>query len=231
MTLVQPADGSSTSAAQPTFLGSAGTAQGDSSLVTTRIYAGAAATGTPVQTLTATQAVGAWSVASGSPLAAGTYTARAEQPDTAGNVGAFLGSRSVSPPRAAGDGLRPGGHGRGPAGYWRLGEASGLTAASETAASRHVPGRSAAREAGNHRRGSDGAVALDGVNDNVRVPRATARSSAALSLETWVRPSPLPSGTATLLRKDSQYLVRLDAPGGVIFRVWKGGSIRELTTA
>jgi len=56
---VQPANGSSTSEAQPTFSGSAGTAQGDSSLVTIRIYAGAAATGTPVQTLAATQAVGA----------------------------------------------------------------------------------------------------------------------------------------------------------------------------
>ena len=97
VTLVQPADGSSTSAAQPTLGGSAGTAQGDSSLVTTRIYAGAAATGTPVQTLTATQAVGAWSVASGSPLAAGTYTARAEQADSAGNVGRSLGEHVHGP--------------------------------------------------------------------------------------------------------------------------------------
>ena len=86
VTLTSPANGS-TSGASPTYGGVAGTALGDSATVTMRVYAGASASGTPLQTLTATRdGGGAYSV-TGAALTAGTYTARAEQLDDAGNLG------------------------------------------------------------------------------------------------------------------------------------------------
>jgi hypothetical protein len=87
VTLTSPADGSSTTNPTPSFSGSAGTAAGDSSTVTVNVYSGASATGTPVQTLTATASGGSYSVTASPALAIGTYTARADQTDTAGNLG------------------------------------------------------------------------------------------------------------------------------------------------
>ena len=87
ITLTSPANGSSSGTTSPTFSGTAGTLPGDSSAVTVKVFSGSTATGTPVQTLTATRAAdGAYSVQSAA-LAAGTYTARAEQADSGGNVG------------------------------------------------------------------------------------------------------------------------------------------------
>ena len=51
VTLATPADGSSTNDSTPTFSGTAGTAFGDSTTVTVKVYAGPAPSGTPVQTL------------------------------------------------------------------------------------------------------------------------------------------------------------------------------------
>ena len=87
VTLATPANGSSLGTATPTFSGSAGTVAGDLATVTVRVYGGSAPTGTPVQTLTATEAGGSWSVAAGGELPDGTYTAQAEQSDEAGNTG------------------------------------------------------------------------------------------------------------------------------------------------
>ncbi|MCD6726100.1 MAG: Ig-like domain-containing protein, partial [Solirubrobacteraceae bacterium] len=85
VTLTQPAGGSSTNA--PWYAGVAGTTAGDSTTVTVRVYAGSAATGTPVQTLGATrQSDGSYSVTGPAP-ADGVYTAQAEQSDSSGNVG------------------------------------------------------------------------------------------------------------------------------------------------
>ena len=55
--------------------------------MTVKIYARTQATGTPVQTLTVNSASGAWTVDCTTALAAGTYTAQAEQSDNAGNTG------------------------------------------------------------------------------------------------------------------------------------------------
>ena len=85
VTLVTPANGSSTNSATPTFNGTAGTAAGDAGTITVKVYSGSTATGTPVQTLTATATAGAWSVAA-TALAQGTYTALAQQSDAAGNT-------------------------------------------------------------------------------------------------------------------------------------------------
>ena len=90
ITLSNPADGSRTNATAPRFDGTAGTAAGDVSAVTVDVFAGSSATGTPVRTLSTTrdQSTGAYSVAAGSALSPGTYTARASQDDAAGNTGA-----------------------------------------------------------------------------------------------------------------------------------------------
>jgi hypothetical protein len=87
VTLTAPADGGLVNDATPTFGGAAGTAPGDSSTVTVKIYGGASAMGAPVQTRTATQSGGAWSVDGAPALPDGTYTARAEQSDAGANTG------------------------------------------------------------------------------------------------------------------------------------------------
>ena len=74
-------------AATPALSGIAGTAPGDSPKITIRIFSGTTATGLPLQTLTAERRGGGAYAESPAPLAPGTYTARAEQSDSAGNVG------------------------------------------------------------------------------------------------------------------------------------------------
>ena len=87
-TLTTPADGGGTNRTQPIYSGRAGTAAGDSSSVTVKVYTGISATGTPVETLTATRAPdGTYSVTGALVLSEGTYTARTEQLDAAGNLG------------------------------------------------------------------------------------------------------------------------------------------------
>ncbi len=87
VTLVQPSDGSTSSASSPEFSGALGAAQGHSSTVTLRLYTGTSASGTPVLTRSATGTGSNWSVGAGTALSAGTYTAQAAQDDAAGNTG------------------------------------------------------------------------------------------------------------------------------------------------
>jgi len=87
VTLTQPLAGSRTTQTTPLFAGTGGTAFGDSTTVTVKIYAGSAPVGSPVQTLTATRdSFGAFAINS-SALVEGTYTAQAEQSDLGGNLG------------------------------------------------------------------------------------------------------------------------------------------------
>jgi hypothetical protein len=86
VTVSAPTEASSTSDATPTLSGTAGSATGDGATVTARIYSGSAATGTPVQTLSATRSGTAWS-ATAAALADGTYAMTATQSDSAGNAG------------------------------------------------------------------------------------------------------------------------------------------------
>ncbi len=81
VTLTSPAGGALVTSGLPAFAGSASNAFGASRSVTVRIYAGGAASGTPLQTLTATRSGSVYLVAAGSPLSDGTYTATAEQDD------------------------------------------------------------------------------------------------------------------------------------------------------
>jgi large repetitive protein len=129
LTLTSPANGSSVTDSTPAVTGSAGTAPGDAGSVVIRIYGGSTPTGPALQTLTAPVQSGAFAV-DAAPLQAGTYTTQAEQTDSAGNIGVSAASTfTVTSAAGYGDTVEA----DVPVGYWRLGEASGSTAADETA--------------------------------------------------------------------------------------------------
>ncbi len=86
-TILQPTAGQWLTNTTPTVSGRAGTAAGDSTTVTVKLYAGAAATGAPVRTLTTTRAGNAWTLSVTPSLPDGQYTAQAIQSDAVGNVG------------------------------------------------------------------------------------------------------------------------------------------------
>lgn len=86
VSLTSPVNGAVVSDAALTVTGSAGTATGDAATVDVEVYAGATTSGTPLRTVSGAAGTGSWSVAVAD-LAAGTYTLRATQSDTAGNVG------------------------------------------------------------------------------------------------------------------------------------------------
>ena len=224
--LAAPASGATT-ALSPTFTGAAGTAAGDSSQVTLRIWSGSAATGTPVQTRTVTQSAGSWSVAASPALAPGTYTARAEQTDGAGNTGQ---SAAVTFTAAAPDltAYRSVVLADGPSAYWRLGETSGTVAANAIGAPNgEYRGGVALGQPGALSTDSNAAAGFDGVNDTVRIPDAAALDpTGALSIEAWIKPTSGAPAT-TLVRKEGQYMVRRQADGAVTFRLWKSGVTRD----
>ncbi len=86
-TILQPTAGQWLTNATPTVSGRAGTAAGDSTTVTVKLYAGAAATGAPVRTLTTTRTGNAWTLSVAPSLPDGQYTAQAIQSDAVGNIG------------------------------------------------------------------------------------------------------------------------------------------------
>jgi Bacterial Ig-like domain len=88
VTLAQPAPGSTTGDDSPALAGTAGIQPGDSSTVTVKIWPGTSTDTSPLQTNTASRdpVTGAYSLRA-TALANGTYTARAEQSDAAGNIG------------------------------------------------------------------------------------------------------------------------------------------------
>ena len=98
VTLTEPANGSTTNS-KPAFAGAAGTEPGDSTTVTVSVYAGSTATGTPVQTLSATASGSSWQVTPTTALANGVYTVQATQTDAAGNVGKSTPSTFTVSPR------------------------------------------------------------------------------------------------------------------------------------
>ena len=81
VTLVTPADGSTTTDTTPTFSGTAGVLAGDSASVTVRIYAGNTVSGSLVQTLTTTRGAGGAYGVDSAVLLPGKYTAQASQSD------------------------------------------------------------------------------------------------------------------------------------------------------
>ena len=83
VTLTEPANGSSTTDTTPRLAGVAGTLPGDDATVTLRLWRGTLAVGLPVQTLTVPRGGAGGFAAVPSALTEGTYTARAEQGDSA----------------------------------------------------------------------------------------------------------------------------------------------------
>ncbi len=81
-----PGDGTLTEP-RPTFGGTAGTADGDASTVTLRLFAAAAPSGAAVRTASAAvDGDGGWTTTLADALPEGDYVARAEQSDAAGNT-------------------------------------------------------------------------------------------------------------------------------------------------
>jgi hypothetical protein len=87
VSITTPANGALVSTAAPTFSGASGHEDaGDLQAITLKVFPGSSVAGSPTQVVSAPAASGAWSASVG-PLSNGIYTAVAEQPDTAGNVG------------------------------------------------------------------------------------------------------------------------------------------------
>ncbi len=87
VTVTSPSNGCATEDRTPTVTGTAGLALGDLSTVRVSVYAGASASGTPLQSLTTTAGLGWWSVQLGALAPNQRYTVRASQADAYGNVG------------------------------------------------------------------------------------------------------------------------------------------------
>jgi hypothetical protein len=87
VTLNSPASGSSSASSSQVIAGSAGTAVGDLPEITVQLFTGSTiGSEAPLEGLTVAASGGSWSAAFGG-LSPGTYTARAEQHDEAGNTG------------------------------------------------------------------------------------------------------------------------------------------------
>ena len=192
VTLTSPPNASSTADTTPTLSGVAGTAPGDAASVTITLYAGSTTSGTPVQARTATPGTGGAYSVDASPLAEGTYTAQAEQSDTADNIGRSATTTFVIA-AATTTGYRDAVLADGPRGYWRLGESGGTTAADET------PNASAGSYVGGPTLGvpsalatdSNSAIGLDGVNDNASMGDPASGlldfGTGDFSVEFWLR--------------------------------------------
>lgn len=113
--------------------------------------------------------------------------------------------------------------------YWQLNEIAGTSASDSKGVNpgTHLTGA----YPGMFRLISTGYSAYyDGAGGYTAVSSSSALNPTnAISLEAWVRPDTLPS-SSTIIRKDSQYLLRLQSNGAVVFRVWIGGVIREAST-
>ncbi len=99
VTLAHPSNEEILVTAQPTFSGLAGVETGDQASVSLSVYAGAAASGSPLQTLKIAVNHGEWSSgASISSLPNGFYTAVVDQTDEAGNDGRSVSTFVISVP-------------------------------------------------------------------------------------------------------------------------------------
>jgi len=87
VTLTSPANNALLGTAEPTFSGAAGTATGDTTTVTVKIYSGPNVLGTLIQTRTTTASGSSWTVGASPGLSDGQFTAQAQQSDTAGSAG------------------------------------------------------------------------------------------------------------------------------------------------
>jgi hypothetical protein len=119
-----------------------------------------------------------------------------------------------------------------PVSYWRLGEASGTAAADERGANPGVYtngptlGQTSLLAADT----ASKAVALDGSNDHVKIASsATLGLSSPLSLETWIKPTSLPTtgSFASILTKAESYSLQFNGPK-LEFTIMQNGTRRRL---
>jgi subtilisin-like proprotein convertase family protein len=98
VSIATPAEGSGTTDATPQIAGTAGVDPGDENTVTVEIFSGPTPTGSPLRTLPGVprDGAGSWSTEAPEPLALGTYSVRASQRDSAGNVGESVVTFSVA---------------------------------------------------------------------------------------------------------------------------------------
>jgi len=118
----------------------------------------------------------------------------------------------------------------GPAGYWRLGETSGTTAADSAATNTGTyvgatlnAASLLAAETGNK------AVTVNGTNQYVRVPSSAGLSpSARVSVEAWIKPTTVPTtGFHGIVAKAESYALQFNA-GRLEFTVIQGATRRRL---
>ena len=107
--ITEPAEGATLTTRRPTVSGTRGTASGDLSEVVVKLYAGTAASGTPLHRLSAMPSTGGtWSATPTADLPDGTYTVQASQDDEAGNTGVatrtFTVKMPTTPPGGGGGG-------------------------------------------------------------------------------------------------------------------------------
>jgi Concanavalin A-like lectin/glucanases superfamily/Fibronectin type III domain len=104
----------------------------------------------------------------------------------------------------------------GPVGYWRLGEASGTTAADVTGAHPGTYFNSPQLGVTGLLSGeANSAVRLDGLNDYVRVPSTSALSpTATVSVEAWIKPEAIPAtgAFASIATKPEAYSLQFNGP-------------------
>ena len=87
VSLTSPDPGSSSADDTPLFSGLTGGAAGDLDTITVRVYAGSTVAGNPVRSIQTSRLSGNWFIVEATSMSGGTYTARSEQSDTAGNTG------------------------------------------------------------------------------------------------------------------------------------------------
>lgn len=104
----------------------------------------------------------------------------------------------------------------GPVGYWRLGEASGTTAADVTGAHPGTYFNAPQLGVTGLLTGeTNSAVRLDGLNDYVRVANTSALSpTATVSVEAWIKPEAIPAAGAfaSIATKPEAYSLQLNGP-------------------
>jgi hypothetical protein len=122
-----------------------------------------------------------------------------------------------------------------PVSWWRLGEASGTTAADARNANPGTfvngPTLGAASLLGSD--SANKAVSFDGVNDHVLVPSSTSlRLGSPLSLEAWIKPTSIPAtgSFASVLTKADSYSLQFNGPR-LEFTVMQSGARKRLQAA